>query len=126
MSNPLFFLLIKKLNVHNDHRGYVVEPLDSENIAGQRNAHLVVTRPGEIRGNHYHNRGTETITIIGPALIRIRDKNMLKDISIPECREEVLKSALSCLSGTEQKSGFSLEHGPQCNRSMMHVGCVFS
>ena len=53
--------------------GSVFEPLEPECLPSQRNIHVVVTEPGCVRGNHYHTRGTEVITVQGPALVRIRD-----------------------------------------------------
>lgn len=72
------------LTVHSDDRGVVFEPLDSESIAAQRNAHVVVSHPGVVRGNHYHLRGTETIAVAGPALVRVRENCTLRDIEVPE------------------------------------------
>ena len=39
--------------------------------------------PGVVRGNHYHTRGKETIAVLGPALVRFREKDETKDIEIP-------------------------------------------
>ena len=40
-------------------------------------------QPGAIRGNHYHLSGTETIAITGPALVRIKEDEKIRDIEIP-------------------------------------------
>lgn len=66
----------------SDRRGFVFEPLAGEGLAIQKNAHVVVTRPGAVRGNHYHLKGTETLVICGPALVRVRQDNTLQDFSI--------------------------------------------
>ena len=66
-----------------DARGFVFEPLQGELLALQKNAHVVVSRPGAVRGNHHHLRGTETIVICGPALVRIRKGDAVEDFSIP-------------------------------------------
>ena len=50
-----------------------MEPLDSTELPAQRNAHLVLTAPGSVRGNHWHRKGTEVFVVIGPALVRLRD-----------------------------------------------------
>ncbi len=42
-------------------------------------AHLVLTGPGAVRGNHYHRRGTEVALVLGPALVRVRDTDGLRD-----------------------------------------------
>jgi dTDP-4-dehydrorhamnose 3,5-epimerase-like enzyme len=65
---------IEPVIVHQDSRGSVFEPLDPERLPSQRNVHVVVTEPGRVRGNHYHIRGTEALTVQGPALVRIRDE----------------------------------------------------
>ena len=64
---------IESVVVHQDRRGSVFEPLDPECLPGQRHVHVVVTEPGAVRGNHYHIRGTEVVTVQGPALVRLRD-----------------------------------------------------
>ena len=62
-----------------DHRGWVLEPLTPDEFPEQKNAHLVLTAPGCIRGNHYHVAGTEISVVIGPALVRYRDGDCLRD-----------------------------------------------
>jgi UDP-2-acetamido-2,6-beta-L-arabino-hexul-4-ose reductase len=71
------------LNVHSDTRGFVFEPLDVEIFAHLRNAHVVVSSPGVVRGNHYHLKGEETIAVIGPALVRYRQDDDLRDVEVP-------------------------------------------
>jgi UDP-2-acetamido-2,6-beta-L-arabino-hexul-4-ose reductase len=77
--------MIKKetVNCFSDARGFVFEPLDGELLFSQKNTHVVVSRPGAVRGNHYHLRGTETLVVCGPALVRIRNGSETKDLSIP-------------------------------------------
>jgi UDP-2-acetamido-2,6-beta-L-arabino-hexul-4-ose reductase len=75
---------IEQVSVHRDGRGVVFEPLDPARIAVQRNVHVVLTQPGCVRGNHYHRRGAETLTVFGPALVRIRDRQTIKDTVVPE------------------------------------------
>ena len=36
-----------------------------------------------VRGNHYHLRGTETIAVLGPALVRFREVDATKNVEIP-------------------------------------------
>ena len=68
----------------SDARGWVIEPLTEALLAGQRNVHVVLTEPDEIRGNHLHQRTTEVFAVMGPALVRIREASGLRDISVPE------------------------------------------
>jgi dTDP-4-dehydrorhamnose 3,5-epimerase-like enzyme len=63
----------------SDDRGLVVEPLRAEEFPAQRNAHLVITRPGGVRGNHYHRVGSEVALVLGPALVRYRDGDAVVD-----------------------------------------------
>ena len=56
-----------------DARGVLVEPLTAAELGLQRNVHVVVTAEGVVRGNHYHERGTETALALGPGLVRYRD-----------------------------------------------------
>lgn len=74
---------IETLTVPSDPRGFVLEPLDEHQFPHQRNAHLVLTKPGAIRGNHYHRVGTEVAVVLGPALVRIREDEGLVDHEIP-------------------------------------------
>jgi dTDP-4-dehydrorhamnose 3,5-epimerase-like enzyme len=75
---------IEPLVCHRDNRGSVFEPLDPERLPSQRNVHVVVTEPGRVRGNHYHTRATEVLTVQGPALVRVRDEQGVQDTLIPE------------------------------------------
>jgi UDP-2-acetamido-2,6-beta-L-arabino-hexul-4-ose reductase len=75
---------IDRLTVHADDRGEVFEPLAAAMIVSQRNVHVVVSKPGVVRGNHYHLRGTETIIVVGPALVRVREDSSLRDIEVSE------------------------------------------
>lgn len=70
--------------VHADERGFVFEPTDSEGLRGQRNVHVVLTRPGFIRGNHYHRDAIERVTVLGPALVRFREDESVEDLRIGE------------------------------------------
>jgi len=73
----------ERLNVISDSRGYVFEPLLADAFSSQRNAHVVISEPGVVRGNHYHLKGEETITVVGPALVRFRNKDIIEDTQIP-------------------------------------------
>lgn len=77
--------MIVKENVRrfSDDRGFVFEPLDGELLGKQKNVHVVINRPGAVRGNHYHLSGTETLVVCGPALVRIRDGKDVNAFSIP-------------------------------------------
>ncbi|MEN3334495.1 MAG: UDP-2-acetamido-2,6-beta-L-arabino-hexul-4-ose reductase [Blastocatellia bacterium] len=75
-------VIIETLNLHSDARGPVVEPLDAAGLAAQKNIHVAISQPGCVRGNHYHQLGTEIITVIGPALARFREGEEISDVPI--------------------------------------------
>ena len=74
---------IEQLEIHDDRRGMVFEPIESESIKPQQNSHVVISKPGMIRGNHYHLCGTETIAVMGPALLRFKEGNKIYDFEVP-------------------------------------------
>ncbi len=74
---------IESVRVYSDERGIVFEPLEGEKLGGQGNVHVVVSRPGAVRGNHVHARGTETVVVVGPALVRYREEGAVRDVRIP-------------------------------------------
>jgi dTDP-4-dehydrorhamnose 3,5-epimerase-like enzyme len=76
-------VLIEILNAFRDARGSLFEPLDDEELAGQRNVHVVLTRPGEVRGNHLHRASTEMTSVVGPCLVRLREGTALRDVEVP-------------------------------------------
>jgi len=75
-------LKIDELTVHSDLRGVVFEPMEMKMIAEQRNTHVVISQPGVVRGNHYHLKGTETIAVMGPALVWFREDGRLRGVEV--------------------------------------------
>lgn len=75
-------VVIETLILHSDARGAVVEPLDGEALGSQKNVHVAISQPGCVRGNHYHQLGTEIIMVIGPALARFRDGDQIADVEV--------------------------------------------
>jgi dTDP-4-dehydrorhamnose 3,5-epimerase-like enzyme len=80
---------IEQLKRHADVRGLVFEPISNELLATQKNSHVVISKPDAIRGNHYHLYGTETIAVVGPALLRFKEGNYIYDVDVPS--DEVYK-----------------------------------
>jgi UDP-2-acetamido-2,6-beta-L-arabino-hexul-4-ose reductase len=76
-------LIIDNLTVHSDNRGVVFEPIVEDSLVHQQNAHVVISQPGAVRGNHYHLNGTEVIAVMGPAMVRIEENDQIRDIEIP-------------------------------------------
>ena len=52
-------------------------------INTQKNGHVVISKPGVIRGNHYHLNGTETLAVMGPALLRFKEADEIYDFEVP-------------------------------------------
>jgi len=74
----------ERLKVITDQRGFVIELLTAEDFLSQRNAHIVVSLPGVVRGNHYHTKGTETMTVLGPSLVRFREHGGIEEVVVPD------------------------------------------
>lgn len=74
----------EKLNVIRDSRGIVFEPLEGDKIFDKKNVHVVISGPGVVRGNHFHKKGEESIAVMGPALVCIRDGAEIREIEIPQ------------------------------------------
>jgi dTDP-4-dehydrorhamnose 3,5-epimerase-like enzyme len=74
---------IEILQGHSDNRGILFEPLDEVDLQVQRNVHVVLTVPGAIRGNHVHISASEITTLVGPALVRLREGGLTQDYLIP-------------------------------------------
>ena len=74
---------VEPVAIHADARGIVLEPARPADFPAQRNAHLVTTMPGAVRGNHYHERGTEIAVVVGPARVRLREEGVVRDVDVP-------------------------------------------
>jgi dTDP-4-dehydrorhamnose 3,5-epimerase-like enzyme len=79
-DSNLMAVSYERVRVISDQRGLVLELLAAEDFASQRNAHVVLSLPGVVRGNHYHVKGQETITILGPALVRFREDERIEEV----------------------------------------------
>jgi UDP-2-acetamido-2,6-beta-L-arabino-hexul-4-ose reductase len=77
-------VVIREISVRRDARGCVFEPLSGDELPYQQNVHVVLTLPGEVRGNHHHAEGTETLVVYGPALVRHRAGGEVIDTVVPE------------------------------------------
>ena len=74
---------IEVLVTFRDARGILFEPLDDPGLSAQKNVHVVLTQPGEVRGNHSHQCSTETTTVVGPCLVRLKGPGGLRDVAVP-------------------------------------------
>ena len=74
---------IEEIVFPSDTRGLLFEPLDAERISTQKNVHVVVTQPGAVRGNHFHEHSTEIAVVLGPGLVRLREAGVIRDVEVP-------------------------------------------
>jgi dTDP-4-dehydrorhamnose 3,5-epimerase-like enzyme len=75
--------VVHSVKTHRDVRGSVFEPLNDAELAGQKNVHVVLTQPNEVRGNHAHRTAVETTSVVGPCLIRLRENGVIRDLAVP-------------------------------------------
>jgi len=74
---------IESVTTHRDPRGSVFEPLDEAELAAQKNVHVVITAPNEVRGNHRHATAVEITTVVGPCLARLKEAGVIRDVEVP-------------------------------------------
>ena len=75
--------LIEPVKTHRDARGTLFEPLSEMELAGQKNVHVALTRPNEVRGNHVHAAAVEITTVVGPCLVRLKESQAIRDVVVP-------------------------------------------
>jgi dTDP-4-dehydrorhamnose 3,5-epimerase-like enzyme len=110
-----------RLRVVSDSRGAVFEPVEPNGIGKYKNAHVVISGPGVIRGNHYHQKGEETMAVMGHALVRTRDQSEIADMEVPagEVYQFIFPPGIShAIKNLSEQSNISMafntvEHDPQ-------------
>lgn len=75
--------VVETVKAHRDARGSVFEPLTDAELAAQKNVHVVLTQPNEVRGNHSHRTAVETTSVVGPCLVRLKEAGTIRDLEIP-------------------------------------------
>jgi UDP-2-acetamido-2,6-beta-L-arabino-hexul-4-ose reductase len=75
---------IERLDAKRDPRGFVFEPLENGTLGRFQNVHAALTRPGCVRGNHYHPHALEILTFVGPALALVLDGDDLHEIDVAD------------------------------------------
>jgi len=71
---------IKKLEIHSDKRGWLVEMLKRNELKEDiKQIYVATTKPGQVRGNHYHLERIEWFLLIGG-----KAKLYLEDIKTKE------------------------------------------
>jgi dTDP-4-dehydrorhamnose 3,5-epimerase-like enzyme len=74
---------IEPVKTHRDPRGSLFEPLADGELALQRNVHVVLTEPNQVRGNHVHANAVEMTTVVGPCLVRLKESHETRDVEVP-------------------------------------------
>jgi dTDP-4-dehydrorhamnose 3,5-epimerase-like enzyme len=74
--------VLQSVKTHRDSRGALFEPLTDAELRSQKNVHVVLTEPNEVRGNHVHQTATETTTVVGPCLIRLQEGGVVRDVNV--------------------------------------------
>jgi UDP-2-acetamido-2,6-beta-L-arabino-hexul-4-ose reductase len=84
MNTPtLQRVVVQSVKTHRDARGSLFEPLTDAELADQKNVHVVLTQPNEVRGNHVHRTAVETTSVVGPCLIRLKEAGVTRDLEVP-------------------------------------------
>ena len=76
-------VVVQAVKTHRDARGSLFEPLSDAELAVQKNVHVVLTQPNEVRGNHVHRTAVETTSVVGPCLIRLKEAGTIRDLEVP-------------------------------------------
>jgi dTDP-4-dehydrorhamnose 3,5-epimerase-like enzyme len=83
MSDPAKQAAIQSVKTHRDARGALFEPLSDAELQNQKNVHVVLTQPNEVRGNHVHRTAVETTSVVGPCRVRLKEQGATRDIDVP-------------------------------------------
>src|SRR5260370_17135545 len=75
-------VVVQSVKTHRDARGTLFEPLTDAELRDQKNVHVVLTQPNEVRGNHVHRTAVETTTVVGPCRVRLKEEGEIKDIHV--------------------------------------------
>jgi dTDP-4-dehydrorhamnose 3,5-epimerase-like enzyme len=74
---------IESVTSHRDARGSLFEPLNDVELAAQKNVHVAITAPNEVRGNHRHASAVEITAVLGPCLVRLKEAGVIRDVEVP-------------------------------------------
>jgi dTDP-4-dehydrorhamnose 3,5-epimerase-like enzyme len=75
---------LQSVKTFRDPRGTLFEPLTDDELLAQKNVHVVLTQPNEVRGNHSHKTAVETTTVVGPCLVRLKEAGEIRDIDVAD------------------------------------------
>jgi dTDP-4-dehydrorhamnose 3,5-epimerase-like enzyme len=76
-------VVVQSVKTHRDARGSLFEPLTDAELSDQKNVHVVLTQPNEVRGNHVHRTAVEITSVVGPCLIRLKEAGVVRDLQVP-------------------------------------------
>ena len=82
-TSHLTHALVQSVKTHRDVRGSVFEPLNDAELAAQKNVHVVLTQPNEVRGNHVHQNAVEITSVAGPCQVRLKEAGEIRDLHVP-------------------------------------------
>jgi len=83
---------VQSVKTHRDARGVLFEPLTDTELTSQKNVHVALSQPNEVRGNHVHHTAVEITSVLGPCLIRLKEGGTIRDIEVPAgevCRLQI-------------------------------------
>jgi dTDP-4-dehydrorhamnose 3,5-epimerase-like enzyme len=84
MSNPnRQRAAVQNVKIHRDARGTLFEPLTDTELLAQKNVHIALTQPNEVRGNHVHHTAVEITSVVGPCRVRLKEDGEIRDIEVP-------------------------------------------
>jgi dTDP-4-dehydrorhamnose 3,5-epimerase-like enzyme len=75
--------VVQSVKTHRDARGTLFEPLTDAELLTQKNVHIALTQPNEVRGNHVHHTAVEITSVVGPCLVRLKEDGQIRDIEVP-------------------------------------------
>ncbi len=75
--------VVQSVKTHRDARGALFEPLTDAELLTQKNVHIALTNPNEVRGNHVHHSAVEITSVVGPCLVRLKEDGQIRDIEVP-------------------------------------------
>lgn len=73
----------QSIAVKSDKRGVVFEPIQAADFTALQTAHVVISNPGAVRGNHYHKVGREIIAVMGSAPVCYQDGDKVREVKVP-------------------------------------------
>jgi dTDP-4-dehydrorhamnose 3,5-epimerase-like enzyme len=99
--------VVQSVKTHRDARGALFEPLNDAELKSQKNVHVALTEPNEVRGNHVHRTAVEITSVVGPCLIRLKEAGAIRDIAVPAgeiCRLQIPPGVVHAFRNTGESA----------------------